>query len=58
MAVQRLIDFAKEDERIDDLQCKGYQILQKPKGFCFGVDAVLLSHFARVKKDQSVREVA
>lgn len=52
-----MIDFAKEDERIDDLQCKGYQILQKPKGFCFGVDAVLLSHFARVKKDQSVLDL-
>lgn len=38
-----------EDERIDDLQCKGYQLIQKPKGFCFGVDAVLLSDFAKSK---------
>ena len=43
-----------EDERIDDLQCKGYQIIQKPKGFCFGIDAVLLSDFGRVKRGQKV----
>ena len=45
-----------EDERIDDLQCKGYQLIQKPKGFCFGIDAVLLSNFAKVKKGQKVLE--
>jgi len=45
------------DERIDDLQCKGYQLIQKPKGFCFGVDAVLLSDFAKVKKGQSVLDL-
>ena len=39
----------KEDERIDDLQRNGYRIIQKKKGFCFGMDAVLLSGFARVK---------
>lgn len=37
------------DERIDDLQRNGYQILQKKDGFCFGMDAVLLSGFARVQ---------
>lgn len=46
-----------EDERIDDLQCKGYQIIQKPKGFCFGVDAVLLSDFAKVRKGQRVLDL-
>ena len=46
-----------EDERIDDLQCKGYQIIQKPKGFCFGIDAVLLSGFARVKRGQKVLDL-
>lgn len=46
-----------EDERIDDLQCKGYRLIQKPKGFCFGVDAVLLSDFARVKKGQRVLDL-
>ncbi|MCM1181498.1 MAG: tRNA1(Val) (adenine(37)-N6)-methyltransferase [Clostridium sp.] len=46
-----------EDERIDDLQCRGYQLIQKPKGFCFGVDAVLLSDFAKVKKGQKVLDL-
>lgn len=36
-------------ERIDDLGIKGYQIIQKEKGFCFGMDAVLLSGFVSVK---------
>ena len=38
-----------EDERIDDLQRNGYRIIQKKKGFCFGMDAVLFSGFAQVK---------
>lgn len=41
-----------EDERIDDLQRNGYRIIQKKNGFCFGMDAVLLSGFARVKADE------
>ena len=40
----------KSDERLDDLQRNGYQIIQKKNGFCFGMDAVLLSGFARVKQ--------
>jgi tRNA1Val (adenine37-N6)-methyltransferase len=47
----------REDERLDDLQCKGYQLIQKPRGFCFGVDAVLLSDFARVKPGQRVLDL-
>ena len=39
----------KSDERLDDLQRNGYQIIQKKDGFCFGMDAVLLSGFAAVK---------
>ena len=37
----------KEKERIDDLQRNGYRIIQNPEKFCFGMDAVLLSGFAR-----------
>lgn len=44
----------KEEERIDDLQCKGLKIIQNPKGFCFGVDAVLLSNFCEVRRDAEV----
>lgn len=39
----------KEHERIDDLERNGYQIIQNPEKFCFGMDAVLLSGFAQVK---------
>ncbi len=39
-----------EGERIDDLQRNGYGIIQKAGGFCFGMDAVLLSGFARARK--------
>lgn len=42
-------EVCREDERIDDLQRNGYHIIQKKKGFCFGMDAVLLSGFARVR---------
>ena len=33
----------KKDERIDDLEYKGLKIIQNKNGFCFGIDAVLLS---------------
>ncbi|MDO4633454.1 MAG: tRNA1(Val) (adenine(37)-N6)-methyltransferase [Eubacteriales bacterium] len=39
----------KPGERVDDLQRSGYRIIQNSNGFCFGMDAVLLSGFARVK---------
>ncbi len=42
----------KEKERIDDLQRNGYQIIQRTDGFCFGMDAVLLSGFAAVKRGE------
>ena len=34
----------KENERVDDLDFKGLKIIQDPKSFRFGMDAVLLSH--------------
>jgi len=39
----------KTGERLDDLQCKGYYIIQNPDVFCFGMDAVLLSDFVTAK---------
>ena len=39
----------KPGERVDELQRNGYRIIQDPGRFCFGMDAVLLSGFARVK---------
>ena len=47
-------DVVKEHERIDDLQRNGYKIIQDPCRFCFGMDAVLLSGFARADKGDHV----
>lgn len=44
--------FLREGERLDDLQRDGLCLIQNPAWFCFGMDAVLLSAFARVKRDQ------
>ena len=43
----------KENERIDDLEYKGLKIIQNSKGFCFGLDSVLLSNFANNIKNNS-----
>lgn len=47
----------KPGERLDDLQIKGYEIIQHPGRFCFGMDAVLLSAFARVKPGECVLDL-
>ena len=47
----------KENERLDDLQRNGLQIIQKTDGFCFGMDAVLLSGFAAVKPGERVLDL-
>lgn len=39
----------KPGERLDELHRNGYVIIQNPQKFCFGMDAVLLSGFAKVK---------
>lgn len=44
----------KYGERIDDLQIKDLKIIQNPSWFCFGIDAVLLSDFANVRKKEKV----
>lgn len=44
----------KENERIDDLEYKGLKIIQNKEGFCFGVDSVLLSDYAKKIKKNSV----
>ncbi len=41
-------------ERIDELQRNGYRIIQNEEKFCFGMDAVLLSGFARAGKGERV----
>lgn len=47
----------KPDERIDELHRNNYKIIQNEKKFCFGMDAVLLSGFARVKQKESVLDL-
>lgn len=47
----------KEHERIDDLQRNGFQIIQNSEKFCFGMDAVLLSGFAKVKAGAKVLDL-
>ena len=42
----------KDGERFDDLQRNGDRIIQKTDGFCFGMDAVLLSGFAAVREGE------
>lgn len=46
-----------ENERLDELHRNGYYIIQNPKRFCFGMDAVLLSGFARVKKQETALDL-
>lgn len=43
-------------ERLDDLQ-NGYEIIQDSKDFCFGIDAVLLAWFAKVRPKEQVLDM-
>ena len=47
----------KEGERLDDLHRNGFQIIQNKEKFCFGMDAVLLSGFAKVKEGEKVQDI-
>ncbi|MCH5263175.1 MAG: tRNA1(Val) (adenine(37)-N6)-methyltransferase [Lachnospiraceae bacterium] len=47
----------KENERIDDLERNGYRIIQDTERFCFGMDAVLLTGFVRVKDGARVLDL-
>ena len=43
----------KQNERIDDLEYKDLKIIQNKDGFCFGIDSVLLTDFAKKIKPNS-----
>lgn len=47
----------KDNERLDELQRNGYRIIQNPEKFCFGMDAVLLSGFAKAKEGDVVLDL-
>lgn len=49
-----IMDLLMKDETLDDLQLGGIYVIQKKEAFRFGVDAVLLANFARVKRGMSV----
>ena len=50
-------NLVRADERVDDLQINGYKIIQHPDKFCFGMDAVLLSSFAKVKEGEKALDL-
>ncbi len=43
----------KENERIDNLEINNFKIIQDKSGFCFGIDSVLLSDFAKNIKNNA-----
>lgn len=47
----------KPGERLDELQRNGYYIIQNRERFCFGMDAVLLSGFAKAKPGEQVLDL-
>lgn len=46
-----------ENERLDDLGRDGLMLIQDPRYFCFGIDAVLLSSFAKIKSGDKVLDL-
>lgn len=44
-------------ERIDDLERDGLRLIQNPDKFCFGIDAVLLSDFAKVRAGETIVDI-
>lgn len=52
-----MIELVKDHERVDELQRKGYRIIQDPSKFCFGMDAVLLSAYANIRPGDTVLDL-
>ncbi len=50
-------DYLLPGERVDDLNRNNYKIIQNTKKFCFGMDAVLLSGFAKVLHGERVLDL-
>ena len=48
---------ALPDERLEDLQNNGLVILQKKRGFRFGMDSILLKDFVRIKQYEHVADL-
>ena len=56
MAKNTQSDLVQPNERVDDLQ-NGFYVIQNPEKFCFGMDAVLLSGFANIRKNETVLDM-
>lgn len=48
--------FIREDETIEDLQLNGLHLIQKKDAFRFGMDSVLLAHFAAIQPNETVAD--
>ena len=46
-----------QDETIEDLQLNGLRLIQKKRAFRFGMDSVLLAHFAQIRPSDSVADL-
>ena len=47
-----------KNEKIEDLQFQNLKIIQNKRGFCFGIDSILFSDFAKeIKKDAKVLDL-
>ena len=57
MNITKFEKYMIDDETVEDLQNNGLCILQKQNGFRFGIDAVLLSGFAKVKRGSRVLDI-
>ena len=57
MENQSLTSDLKEGEQVCDLQRNGLKIIQNKDKFCFGMDAVLLSGFVKVKERERVLDI-
>lgn len=55
--MEEFLQYMKPGERLDDLQCGGRYILQRPDMFRFGTDAVLLAHFCRLHPGDRVADL-
>lgn len=44
----------KDDEKVDSLEFRGLNIIQKKDGFCFGMDSVIISNFAKISGKEAI----
>ena len=55
--IEKFKNALREGERLDDLQHAGRMLIQNTKEFAFSLDAVLLAHFATLKKEDRLLDL-